>query len=124
MHQGVYACSEHLRLPEAARLMTEHGVRALVVTDATCGLRGLVSQRDLVNAAVQHGMGEQWRALTVADVMTRAVITITPDAPISEAARLMIERHIHRLVVVEPDDPCKPIGVVSMGDLVRFLMQE
>ncbi|MDW8054288.1 MAG: CBS domain-containing protein [Anaerolineae bacterium] len=124
MHRGVYTCPAHLRLPEAARLMTERKVRALVVTDEACGLVGLVSQSDLVNAAVQHGMGNAWRSLTVADVMTRAVITITADAPITEAARIMVAHRIHRLVVVADHDPCQPIGVLSMGDLVRFMMQE
>ncbi len=123
MHRGVYTCAEHVHLHEAARLMTEHGVRALVVLDPKCGLKGLVSQSDLVNAAVQHGIGEAWRALTVADVMTRDVITITPEAPVSEAARLMVTHRIHRLVVVAADNPCEAVGVLSMGDLVRFMMQ-
>jgi CBS domain-containing protein len=122
MHKGVIACLETLTLPDAARLMTDENVRALVVTDDACGLCGVLSQSDLVNARVSHLDGEAWRSMTVADVMTRNVLTVTPDDSINEAAKMMVHNHVHRIVVVSPEDQCTPLGVVSMGDLVRDMM--
>jgi len=122
MHKGVVTCAWSLTLPEAARLMTDHSVRALVVTDETCDLCGFLAQSDLVNARLEHIDGEAWRKMTVSDVMTRHVHTVTPDSAVNEAAKLMVAQHIHRLVVVSPDDPCNPVGVLSMGDLVRDMM--
>ena len=40
------------------------------------------------------------------------------------AAKVMIEQHIHRIVVVADSDPCNPVGILSMGDLVRDMMRD
>ena len=122
MHRGVVACLETLLLPDAARIMTDQNVRALVVSDERCGLCGILSQSDLVNARVKYMDGDAWRTMTVADMMTRNVRTVTPDIAINEAAKMMVENHIHRIVVVADDDLCTPVGVLSMGDLVRDMM--
>ena len=124
MHRGVVACTESLSLPEAARLMTDQGVRALVVTDDKCALCGFLAQSDLVNARLEYMDGDAWRNMTVSDVMTRQVLTVTPDAAVTDAAKIMIGQHIHRIVVVADDDPCNPVGILSMGDLVRDMMKE
>lgn len=124
MHEGIVACEARLSLPEAAHLMTEKHVRALVVTDERCGLCGIIAQSDLVNAALHPTGRDAWKSLTVGDVMTRDVLTVTPDAPLSEAAKLMVANRIHRVVVVADGDTCAPIGVLSMGDLVRDMMGE
>ncbi len=124
MHPGVFTCSRSATLTEAARLMQSRGVRALVVMDEQCGMVGIVSQSDLVNAGFRRVGDPAWRNLTVEEAMTRQVVTVSPDDPITRAAALMIEHRIHRLVVVDADDDCKPIGVLSMGDLLRDLMQE
>jgi len=124
MHKGVIACPESLALPEAARLMTDQNVRALVVTDEKCGLCGVLSQSDLVNARLEYMAQEAWRGMTVSEVMTREVLTVTPSASIHEATKTMVEHHVHRLVVVDDSDLCTPVGVLSMGDLVRDMMGE
>jgi CBS domain-containing protein len=124
MHKGVVTCAESLSLPEAARMMTEMDVRALVVTDDQCGLCGILAQSDLVNAALHDADSDRWRKMSVADVMTRSVLTVTPDSQISEAAKTMVQNHIHRIVVVDTEDPCTPVGVLSMGDLVRNMMRD
>ena len=124
MHKGVVACTRSLPLPEAARLMKDIGVRALVVTDGNCGLCGFLAQSDLVNAHLEYIDGDAWRRMTVADVMTSQVLTVTPDTALSVAAKVMVEQHIHRIVVVSDNDPCNPVGILSMGDLVRDMMRE
>ncbi|HQX76420.1 MAG TPA: CBS domain-containing protein, partial [Thermoflexales bacterium] len=64
------------------------------------------------------------KGLTVGDIMTARVLTISPNDTIEEAARIMIKHHIHRIVVAEPDDLCHPIGILSMGDMMRFMMKD
>ncbi len=125
MHPGVVSCHPDTSLREAAKLMTEAGVRALVVTGDDCGLVGIVSQTDLVNATVVNPHVHYWGGLKVRDVMTPDVTTITSDAPLQDAARLMVEQKIHRVVVVDhADQPCHPVGVLSMGDIVRDLIKD
>lgn len=55
--------------------------------------------------------------MNVADIMTRSVITVSPDTPVAEAAALMLEHRISGLPVVEPGD--KVVGIVTEGDLLR-----
>ena len=123
MHAGIVSCTPQLSIKEAARLMTKANVRALVVMVSGCGLTGIVSTTDLVNAALECNDGDK-KASAVGDVMTTSVLTVTPDAPVSEAAKLMIDRGVHRLVVVENAENCLPIGILSMGDIVRSLSED
>ncbi|MCS7059802.1 MAG: CBS domain-containing protein [Anaerolineae bacterium] len=122
MHQGVVSCSPDTTIRDAARAMVKAGVRALVVTDDACGLVGIVSQTDLVNATLVHPNVHYWDGVRVRDVMTSPVATVTPETKLEDAARMLVEKRIHRLVVVSEDDPCKPVGMLSMGDIVRDLI--
>lgn len=54
--------------------------------------------------------------------MTSRVLTVPPGATVEEAARTMIDHRIHRIVVADVDDPCHPIGILSMGDIMRHVM--
>lgn len=123
MHPGVVSCDSSTTVNEAARMMTTSQLRSLVVVDADCGLAGILSQTDLVNAKLLHADSVE-KGLTVGDIMTARVLTISPGDTIEEAARIMIKHHIHRIVVAEPDDLCHPIGILSMGDMMRFMMKD
>jgi CBS domain-containing protein len=63
--------------------------------------------------------------MTVDEVMTRDVLTVTPETPLTDAAKLMVDRGVHRLVVVESQrSTCSPQGVLSVGDIMRRLTGE
>jgi len=64
------------------------------------------------------GIEAQLRKLHVADVMSRHVITVTADMPLDDAGRLMVEGRIHRVIVVEGQEP---VGLLSTFDIVRCL---
>ena len=51
------------------------------------------------------------------DVMTKQVVTVPPDASVPEIARLLLDRHISAVPVVDADD--RVLGIVSEGDLIR-----
>lgn len=124
MHKGVVTCPEDVTLPDAARLMALQSVRALVITDPDCGLRGILSQSDLVNARLENAEQDAWRNIAVSEVMTRSVLTVKPSDTLATAAKTMVQNHIHRIVVVDDADPCTPVGILSMGDLVRDMMRD
>lgn len=67
--------------------------------------------------AISVKVGRRLARKTVADIMIRDIATIEPEAPVSEAARRMIERRIHRLPVVENGTL---IGIVSAFDFMRL----
>src|SRR5271155_4496076 len=54
--------------------------------------------------------------MNAADIMTREVVTVTPDTNVAEIARLMLERRVSAVPVVENG---VPVGIVSEGDLMR-----
>jgi CBS domain-containing protein len=124
MREGVVSCAPTLSLHEAAKLMAEAKVRALIVVDEKCGLAGIMSQTDLVNVTLVQPNTENWATLSVKDVMTPNVLTVTPDVSLSRAAKLMVDHRVHRLVVIGEGAPCSPVGVLSMGDIVRALSRE
>lgn len=122
MHEGVVSCNSSINLAEAAKLMLDSKMRSLIVVDGDCGLAGIISQSDMVDARLQYGAGDQWNYMTVAEIMSSDVVTVTPEVSIKEAARILIESRIHRVVVTEHEDSCTPIGVLSMGDIMRHMM--
>ncbi|HEY5651991.1 MAG TPA: CBS domain-containing protein [Acidimicrobiia bacterium] len=118
-------------LKDAARKMVENGVSGLPVL-AEGKLVGMVTEGDflrqeanrdqpyrlsLLEALFGDGTGSPPAVETVAEVMSEPVITITADATISEAARVMAHRRVKRLPVV--DDSGVLIGVISRADIVN-----
>lgn len=120
MHKGVESCNLNTPLRDALRQMSSKGLRSLVVNDEHCALCGILSQTDLVNVSVKNP--DTWTSMRAADVMTSDVVTVLPDTPLNDAAKLLIEYHVHRIVVVDKEDPCLAVGVLSMTDIMRDMM--
>ena len=96
--------------------MADDDISALVVTDKEGYLDGIVTRSDVLRAYAQS---EDWRTDTVERYMTRNVITVTPDTKLIDAANLLVNKHIHRVVIVrEEEDGNRPIAVISDSDLV------
>ena len=98
----------------AARLLSRHELGALPVCAADGTLAGIVTDRDIVTRCV--AAGEEPGRVPVRDIMSPAPSVITPETPISDAARLMAQRQVRRLPVVEPGHV---VGMLSLGDLAR-----
>lgn len=120
MHHGVLTCKEHTPVQEVAQMMTEHDVSALVVVNERGSMVGLISRTDLVNARLYEQYWRNWQDLKAANLMTPDVVSVKPSDTIELASRLMMEKKIHRVVVVEEEGGEKrPIGVLSITDVVR-----
>jgi len=124
MHKGVVSCDSSISVREAARIMNEKRLRSLVVVDFDCALAGIISETDIVAARLVHEGVKPWDQLTVGEIMTNRVLTVTPDMSLKEAAKIIVDHRIHRVVVAEPDDMCNPIGILSLGDIMRYLESE
>lgn len=101
-------------LRAAAARMWEQQTGSLLVMDGD-HLLGIVTERDVVRA-VAHGADVDGG--TVGDVMTSDVLTVPPDMPLYEAARLMVSRWVRHLPVVRDG---RVVGVLSLRDLVGVL---
>ena len=112
---------------EAARLLVEHRISALPVVEESGKLVGIVSEADLIPFETRPDPRTQAMPIPatagsaprlVSDVMTRKVVTISPESEVSQAARLMIEADVKRLPVMEGE---KLVGIVSRRDLVKVI---
>lgn len=103
----------------AIRMLKLEGIGALIVSDHGGKILGIVSERDVVRALVDHG-GDLMN-MPVAKLMTRAVKTCTPDANIQEVMSEMTRSRIRHLPVVENGKLC---GIISIGDVVKNRLEE
>jgi CBS domain-containing protein len=104
-------------IASVAEMLDAYGVSGVPVVDWSGELVGVVSSTDLVRLRGNGLPWSAWHGLRVRDLMTRPAVTIPASASITDAARLMTDEHVHRLVVV--DESAAPIGVISESDLVR-----
>jgi signal-transduction protein with cAMP-binding, CBS, and nucleotidyltransferase domain len=117
---GVFTCRETCTLSEASRHMVDEDVSALVVIDDQKCMSGIISRIDILRAWVSS---PDWKTKLVSDYMNSHVVTVTPEATITDVARLLLEKQIHRVVVVrEEEGSQRPVSVVSAADLIYHLV--
>jgi acetoin utilization protein AcuB len=118
---------------DAAQLLEENRIRRLPVVDDDGCLAGIITDGDVREAESAHsvlntydpGADEEW--LAVADVMTRDVVTIGPDATVGELAMTLMERKVGGapVVVSEPRYPKRKllVGIVTETDIFRLIAE-
>jgi CBS domain-containing protein len=97
-------------LQEAARLMRDEDVGSLPIVEGE-RLVGVLTDRDIVIRAVTDGRLD----VTAGDIASTELVTVDPDQPLSEAARLMAEHQVRRLPVCEEDG--RLVGVLAQADV-------
>jgi len=103
----------------AVALLRVRGIGALVVSEDGESVDGIVSERDIVGALAHHGTG--LLTLRVDEVMTRPVVTCSPDDSVAELMAEMTNRRIRHLPVVRNK---RLVGIVSIGDVVKSRLDE
>ena len=107
---------------EAARLMRQHHIGALVVVDAKEKSRpvGILTDRDLVIALMAEGLDPE--LFTAGDLMSVDLILANPEMDAMYAVQLMRQHRLRRLVIV--DEAGRLVGIVTMEDLLELLTRE
>lgn len=105
---------------DAVLTMRELGISALVVSDADRRIDGIVSDRGIIRALADRGT--EIMDMPVTEVMTRTVITCTPEDHITGVMNLMTERRIRHVPVA--DGQGRLAGLVSIGDVVKHRIDE
>lgn len=125
MHAGVVTCRPGTPAAEVSDTMTAHDISALVVVDEDGYGVGVISRTDVVNAVYVQPYLRHWRGMTARHLMSSPVISVRAETPVEQAVALIRARKIHRVVVTEPEgDRERPIGILSVTDLVRRLGEE
>lgn len=120
MHAGIISCTPDDTIGSVAKIMVDKEIHAVVVMDDQGQAVGVVSQTDMVLAR-QGRTPDQARSMLAREVMTPGCATCDAELLLSDAVSLMTGRRMHRLVVTEND---KPVGVISMTDVVRKIIGE
>ena len=114
MSDRVVTIDEREPVIAAARLLKRMNLGALPVTDRGGKLVGMLTDRDIGLRCV--ALGGDARTMTAGDVMTRGVVTATPDVKVDDAAKRMGRGQVRRLPVVENG---KLVGMLSLADMAR-----
>lgn len=94
-------------------------VGAMVVTDAKGALQGIISERDLARGLADFG--GDLSAMSVADLMTKSVVTCAPGDSVAAISKVMTQRRIRHLPVVVDGSL---VGLVSIGDVLKHRLDE
>ena len=115
------AVSVDATIEDAEDLLRNNRITGLPVVDADGMLVGVISQTDLVHLAlprVQALIRHRERGIRVGEVMSTPPVTIDAGASLRDAARLMNDERVHRLVAI--DTHGRPIGVIAAMDFVAL----
>jgi predicted transcriptional regulator len=96
--------------------LTDEDISGLVVVDNAGDMVGVISALDVFK--IMNEERENWD-FVAEDIMTPFTISVTPDVGIDEAARMMLQNSIHRLIVTASPTRKKPVGIVSATDILR-----
>lgn len=114
----IYAVAPADSVIDAIRLMAEKGVGAVLVMDGA-QLAGIVSERDYARKIVLHGKSSA--DTSVRDIMTAEVVTVGPNQTVEQCMQIVTDHRIRHLPVVDGDEV---IGVISIGDLVKAVIED
>jgi CBS domain-containing protein len=112
----VFSISPDAMVFQAIQMMDEKNVGALLVMEED-RLIGIISERDYTRKVMLRG--KRSRETKVAEIMSSNVTVTHPREPVETCLRLMTDKHIRHLPVVEGD---KVVGVISIGDLVKHVI--
>lgn len=104
--------SESATLQEAATVMKTQDIGNIIVLDDGGQVCGILTDRDIVVRGIAENRSTS--EATIGDICTRDVTTLSPDDSVGDAVRLMTDKAIRRLPIVEGGTA---VGIVSIGDL-------
>jgi CBS domain-containing protein len=116
---AVYSVTPTTSVLDAIKLMAEKGIGALVVLDEKGRLAGIVSERDYARkvALLERSAFD----VSISEIMTADVLTVSPRDTSSYCMQLMTDRHLRHLPVLADGEL---IGLLSIGDLVKHTIAD
>ena len=124
MKRGLVTVTPGATLEEAARLLKAHRIHHLPVVEGGDRLAGIVTDTDLRNATLDGMVGgadrsDSGRPVTVGEIMTRDVVTLSPGDTLDDAMLALSQERIGALPVVEGE---RLVGIVTKADILSALL--
>lgn len=128
MNMELATCSAEASLQEAHDLMNKRHTHHLLITDADNRLVGILSDRDIkkfvspfAGSQLETARDKATLAIKVKNIMSRNVVTISPQKSVKACIAKMLENSIHSLPVL--DEHGKLIGIVTATDVFKFVLE-
>jgi predicted transcriptional regulator len=145
MNPDIMTVGDDMTTDQLARFLIEREISGAPVVDSQGQLIGVVSMTDIGRNMAEppdlgpgnsdfyrddvadlslEDLGQRYvdeRAVTVRDVMTPVIHQVPVNASVADAARVMVQQHIHRLVVTQGKDP---VGIITSMDLLKLLADQ
>jgi len=119
MKRGVVTVSFDTPVSEVARILVEEGISGVAVTAPDGEVVGVVSEIDIIRVFDQN-----WDTLTAEDIMTSSVRTADPETTIKEAADIMRDLNIHRLLILSLSPAYGlPVGILTTKDILSAIVK-
>jgi len=116
----VYSIPDDTTVHEAARYLRDHEVRSVGVCDRQGVLTGVVSHSDVSDKVAAENKCPAWMRVT--EIMTRQLVTATPDTSIEDCLRLMDQHGIFHLLIVDHEKGFR--GMISVTDLLELFASD
>ncbi|MCU0491561.1 MAG: CBS domain-containing protein [Chloroflexaceae bacterium] len=119
---GVHSCTHRATLSQVAEAMVNREISTMIVVDDEGYLSGIITRTDVLRAYLAH---DDWASQPVQAYMSNEVVTVDPQTLLHDVARMLLEHHIRRVVVAQPEGTrLRPLAVFSAGDLLYHIRQE
>ena len=115
----VWTICEYQTIDEALRMMVQHNIGALPVVDDEKRLVGMISEREMIRGSFENGRGLV--SMPVAWLMTRHLVTASPEDEIEEIMEVMTVNRVRHVPVLRDG---RLQGIVSIGDVVKALLAD
>jgi CBS domain-containing protein len=116
----VYSIAEDTTVHDAARYLRERHVRSVGVRDKQGVLLGVISQSDISDKVAAENKCPTW--MRVSEIMTRQLVTATPETSVEDCLRLMDQHGIFHLLVVDSERGFR--GMISVTDLLQLVASD
>ena len=116
----VYSIPEDTTVHDAARYLRDKEVRAVGVCDRQGVLTGVISHSDVSDKVAAENKCPAWMRVT--EIMTRQLVTATPDTSIEDCLRLMDQHGIFHLLIVDHEKGFR--GMISVTDLLELFASD
>ncbi len=123
MTRGVVTVPMDATVKEIAALLCEQRLSGVAVISPDGEAMGVISDMDILKVIGK----DNWEKLTAENIMTSHIEIVKPTTTIGEAARIMREKHIHRLLVFSERGvgaSQRPVGIISASDIVREVARD
>ena len=116
MNKNVKTVRPDSTVKDATKSMVDNGVGSLIVLSGAGMVTGIITERDVLTDIVIKGMDSA--KVKVEDVMTKKLVTVSPESSLEDAADLMTKHKIKKLPVVDQNGSL--IGIITATDLIRY----